>query len=408
MPEGLPKGLRPVGEKRELEEYPVKLERMDGELVRRNDDFPEIASLSNEQMLDFAHFAVDPNHPGGVWVDHRPGHNRSFVWSDSNIVDGKGEDLGKLNIKGTGFVSLGGIGGVAESFKGRHILPEFSRRTLRPKKPGTYAHNAFNKGMYGLMSLEDAKVDFDNGERLAEMGVRGSRGIAIIKLHTIYYPGQGIVRVEELKRRGIIPNDFEPVVYVRATGSDHRVRDYEDPELFSRSDRSWLKKQKMSAIASAIERVGKEIGNEGLTTEEYLRWFAETLGKQVGTLHRNGYIHGGLFKRPSGYVHPVDITLDCRILDLDGVETLADVEAKLVNVGMDVSKAKGVFNAESRSDVESARKSLVALLASCRDVSSGLDKGDLPPGTKSGGDAFTQELMTLFDKAYADQNKQPS
>jgi hypothetical protein len=390
-PGELPRGLKPARKKHELEEYPAKLERMEGTLVRRNDSFPEIVLLSDEQMLDFAHFAVDPKHPGGVWVDHRPGHNRSFVFSESDISDEAGANLGKLNIKGTGFVSLGGVGPTVEAFKGHHVLPEISRRTLRPKRLGLYEHDASNKGVYGLMSLEDAQADYGNGERLASLGIRTSRGVAIIKLKTIFYPGKGIVRVEDLKRNRAIPDDFEPVIYVRATGADHRIRDYEDPEFFPRSSRSWLKERKALAVASAIERVAREIEKESFTTEEYLRWFAETFGKQVGMLS----------KRPAGYVHPVDVTLDCRLLDLDNIETLGDVKASLEKYNIEAAKAEGILESGMRADLESAKISLLSLVSSCRDVSVMIGKGEIP-SAKGGGarDRFAKELGALFDEAY--------
>lgn len=398
MFERLPQALRPSRKKHEIEEYPVKLERMEGELVRRNDAFPEIASLSDEQMLDFAHFAVDPEHPGGVWVDHRPGHNRSFVWSDSTIADGDGIDHGKLNIKGTGFVSLGGVGGFLDSLKGHHLLPELHRRTLRPNKPREYKFSAYHQGMWGLMSLEDAEADYDNGERLSALGIRTSRGVAIIRLKTIYYPGKGISKVEDLKKSGIIPEGYEPVVYVRATGADNRIQDYEDPKLFPRSNRSWLKERKASAIGSAMERVKTELGKESFSTEEYLRWFAETLGTQVGTLHANGYTHGGLYKNSSEYVHPVDITLDCRLLDLDNIQDLKEVEARFKSAGMDPSGANGVLALGMQEDVESAKKSLKILLGSCRDISKILDTGEVQPATKQ--DTLLASMLADFDTAY--------
>jgi hypothetical protein len=53
---------------------------------------------------------------------------------------------------------------------------------------------------------------------------------------------------------------------------------------------------------------------------EYLKWFAKTLGYNIGLMHKNGFEH-----------HYIDgghnVTLDCRIVDLDGIRPL-DAPAK--------------------------------------------------------------------------------
>ncbi len=395
----LPERLRP---REALQEYPVRLERMEGEIMRRNGAFPEIASLSETQILDFAHFAVDPENPNGVWVDHRPGHNRSFVFSENSVLDENGNDYGKINIKGTGFVSLGGVGPVTEAFKGHHIFPELRRRILRPKKKiSSQKHVASEKVVFGLMSLEDATIDYDNGERLHALGIRTSRGIAIIKLKTIFYPGKGIVEVETLKKEGVIPHNFDPVVYVRATGSDHRIRDYEDPEFFPRSNRSWLRKRKAEAFSSALKRVSKEIGKEGITIEEYVKWFAQTLGRQIGILHKNGYVHQGLHKRPTGYVHPVDITLDCRLVDLDNVDTLESIQNNLRKLEMTNTDPRKMLEIKKVRDVEAAKHSLKALVKSCQDVESIIQTGtDSGLFKKKNMPSFNAHIMEIFDRAY--------
>jgi len=395
MTERLPNQLRPVGIKESLEEYPVKIERMEGVLERRSEECIELNDLTDEQLLDFAHFAIEPESPDGLWVDHRPGHNRSLVFSNEDVHDRHGNNLGKINIKGTGFVSLGGVGPIMEAFKGRHILPERHRRTLSPKKIELGGY--YRDTVFGLMSVEDAYLDYDNGEKLSALGIRTSRGLAIIKLDTIFYPGKGIIKVAELKQEGLLPEDFDPAVYVRATGSDHRVRDYEDPEFFARSNKKWLKERKAKAFGLAIERVEAELGAENFTILEYVRWFAKTLGEQVGILHKNGYAHGGLYKRPTGYVHPVDITLDCRILDHDSIRTIGSLRHK----GINTEDAEIMLSIYVRNDLTSAKNSLEALLTSCRDVSSTVDKGDLPQASRK-EDLLNEELFLQFDKSYID------
>jgi hypothetical protein len=46
-----------------------------------------------------------------------------------------------------------------------------------------------------------------------------------------------------------------------------------------------------------------------------MEWFAKTLGKNIGLMHSNGWAHGN----PYIYSTPSNVTLDCRIVDLDTV-----------------------------------------------------------------------------------------
>jgi len=61
-------------------------------------------------------------------------------------------------------------------------------------------------------------------------------------------------------------------------------------------------------------------GNNPLTDQEYLEWFAETLGKNVGLMHKNGWFHAGL--------SPHNITLDCSVCDFDTVKELKNEEQR--------------------------------------------------------------------------------
>ena len=118
---------------------------------------------------------------------------------------------------------------------------------------------------------------------------------------------------------------------------------------------------------------------------------------RVGILHKNGYAHGGLYKRPTGYVHPVDITLDCRILDHDSIRTIGSLRHK----GINTEDAEIMLSIYVRNDLTSAKNSLEALLTSCRDVSSTVDKGDLPQASRK-EDLLHEELFLQFDKSYID------
>lgn len=66
----------------------------------------------------------------------------------------------------------------------------------------------------------------------------------------------------------------------------------------------------------AKKLVSQELGRENnpFSDQEYLDWFAETLGKNVGLMHKNGWFHSNLSHH--------NITLDCRICDLDMVKDI--------------------------------------------------------------------------------------
>ena len=58
--------------------------------------------------------------------------------------------------------------------------------------------------------------------------------------------------------------------------------------------------------------VSQELGyKRTITDKEYFEWFAKTLGENVGIMHRNGWTHR--------YLSSHNVTLDCRIVDLDSV-----------------------------------------------------------------------------------------
>ena len=59
--------------------------------------------------------------------------------------------------------------------------------------------------------------------------------------------------------------------------------------------------------------VAQELGRDPneFNEWEYLRWFSRTLAENVARMHKAGFIHG--------YLTGHNITLDCRIVDLDSV-----------------------------------------------------------------------------------------
>ncbi|HEU5005173.1 MAG TPA: hypothetical protein VFT49_03760 [Candidatus Saccharimonadales bacterium] len=174
----------------------------------------------------------------------------------------------------------------------------------------------------GLLNLDKAERDLQNGEAFYKAGIRTVRTLAIVELNELLDDEGNKITPNEAKSRGLIDDRFSPVLELRAFGTRARMRD-----LLFDSDGEGL-------IKDAISLVAAEIGVEPdeFSPEDYLIWFAKTLGENMRKIHELGYVHGSL--------HEGNVTLDCRLVDFDGVRSLSG--------GDDDTKAK-YFYAESKA-----------------------------------------------------------
>lgn len=104
------------------------------------------------------------------------------------------------------------------------------------------------------------------------------------------------ISIKEAKQKGYLRRTDKPVVQMRAFGTRARIQDVNHRNL---EDARGLVARELS------------VETEAFSPQAYLEWFAETLGQQLAILHNAGYGHQYL----SGH----NITLDCRIVDLDSV-----------------------------------------------------------------------------------------
>jgi tRNA A-37 threonylcarbamoyl transferase component Bud32 len=79
--------------------------------------------------------------------------------------------------------------------------------------------------------------------------------------------------------------------------------------------------QKVIYIEDAVQLLSHERGIDVSTPDTYARWFAKTLGSNIGKVHALGYIHGHMTAQ--------NVTLDCRLVDLDSVEPTADLNEQV-------------------------------------------------------------------------------
>ncbi len=167
--------------------------------------------------------------------------------------------------------------------------------------------------------MRDAKL----ADRFSEAGIRTDRALAIIDLEEVVVDGKKM-SVAEAKQTGLIPESLEPVIEARAYGTKARVGDFRGHV----TDHAHNARRE-AVVEDARIMVAQELGKkpEDFPLETYYKWFAQTLGKNVGLMHANGWYHHYL----SSDENPNNVTMDCRITDRDSVaelQSLADDAAR--------------------------------------------------------------------------------
>lgn len=205
-----------------------------------------------------------------------PFHQRSALLGRIIFADKEGRTYRDIDVKGIGSLQWLGMGKARVSHLGERLDP----------------------GIRGLLDEDMAFYDMQMSEEFTKAGIRTSRVLGIIKLNEMIYHEEKI-SIEQAKKKDIIDKDFNPVIAVRAFGTRARIEDF-----------GRRKKEKL-LLEDAQRLVEQERGKKFSSGLEYLKWFAETLGKNVGLCHKNKWVHGYLISH--------NITLDCRIVDLDSV-----------------------------------------------------------------------------------------
>jgi len=180
------------------------------------------------------------------------------------------------------FVDLKGVGHVAAVEDTEDIV------ILTPKPKGV-------NNTWGTWRHERAIEEKDISESLADKGVRVVRIGAIIAPQEIALPDGTKVDLQEARERGIIRADETPAIGLRV----YRMRERIDHD----------ETQSETHLAKAKQVIEEELGYQAgsLSWDEYIKWFAETLGQNVALVHNNRPYHGSL--------GPHNITLACEIFD---------------------------------------------------------------------------------------------
>jgi len=222
-------------------------------------------------------------------------HGRSatlgrIIFGEKNNTNGNSKQLFRdIDIKGLGYVN----------YAGNPIVGSVEPRNLGQGQEA-----------YGILDLEDAMHDKEISETFHRYGIRTCRVVAVILLKEIWQNGSKL-SIEEAKQRGIIPNSIQPALEVRAFGTHTRFVDVINRHN-SYEKRSNLVEDARIFVAQQLGKSPKEFG-----MREYSLWLTEMIGKNVGLMHKNGYVHQYLRQ---GH----NITLDGCLVDFDSVEKISD------------------------------------------------------------------------------------
>ena len=294
----------------------VKLETLPAVEVKN-----EVVWVNDKVAMPFVFEKGKPSNLG-VFITPKPKEGEPVF--NLGVMDEhfRSGDLGKVVFRGKDNpklvyrdVDLNGAGGF-EVVEGIFQVAELYSET-RKETP-------YGKSIWGIMNLDFAEYDRDMSEILVEKGLRTHRVLAIIKLKELVNPEGNKISIKKAIEWGYIKTTTKPVVEVRAFGVKSRISD-----LFVNNPHKekveWLLRDAKEVVAREFN-----IDLERFSTRDYLLWLARTLGEQVAILHNNNYSHG--------YLTPHNITLDCRIVDLDSVSPLEEMsqEQKLKKINRDL------------------------------------------------------------------------
>lgn len=211
-------------------------------------------------------------------------HMRSGLVGKVVFKDQEGRLYRDVDIKGVGAIKM-----------------EFPSEKLVVEKMEPQEKHYSKETPHGFCDYKYAENDKHKSELLLKKGLRTHRVLGIIKLKEVIDEDGNKISIAEARKNHYIRKNTQPVLEVRAFGTKARIMDFNS----ERTNRLLLDARIMIA-----QELGKK--PEEFSREDYLEWFAKTLGEQVAIIHNAGYW--------DGYLTEHNITLDCRVVDLDSVE----------------------------------------------------------------------------------------
>lgn len=218
--------------------------------------------------------------------DYSPDHHRSIQLSKVYFADKEGRIYRDIDVKGIGNIIEERERTDSGQFSTRVSVGHLEKRSSQ-----------LTPGVQGLLERDVAFTDYDWSEQFLKTGIRAHRVLAIIGLKELIVNGRKIT-ISQAIEDSIIDEDFNPVVSVRAFGTKARIINLSNDSA-------------ITLFEDAKKMLAKELRKEKISNQKYVMWFARNLGRNIGLMHKQGWVHN--------YLTQHNITLDCRIVDLDSV-----------------------------------------------------------------------------------------
>lgn len=241
---------------------------------------------------------------GSYQLEIRFHHKRTGILGRVVFKDKEDRLYRDVDLKGIGFTQ-----GISEFSVSE---PEISYDPAYPDEKKTL----------GILDRAYAENDIRMAEKFLKARIRTYRPIALIKIEEIIDKKGEKISLEEAKKRKLVKRDDEPVVEVRAFGTRARIEDLIESDF----------PEAKMLIKDTIKLVAQERGEDSknFSKKDYFEWFIENLAISIARMHNKNWIHG--------YLTPHNITLDARIVDLDSVETVTEINERK-NTGEYTSKS---------------------------------------------------------------------
>lgn len=225
------------------------------------------------EKSDLGAFTVNPdsNILPKIWLGFENIHHRAGFLSEIVIADQQGIKYCGLDLKGIGYVT---------NPKGKNSLRVYQ---VRPRS---------ENDSWGIWRKDKAEREIKITEDLISNGVRTYRIAAVIELKEIALPYGEVIPIEQAINIGMINPEEIPVIGLRIYRNRERIRhsDINPANILNKAK---------TIIEKELDRI--------LSWEDYLTWFAQTLGENLAKMHQCGYWHG--------WVSPHNVTLACEIVD---------------------------------------------------------------------------------------------
>ncbi|MBD3259005.1 hypothetical protein GF371_00050 [Candidatus Woesearchaeota archaeon] len=250
------------------------------------------------------------NKEGNGTIRTRWALNRHGIWKSEKFRDSNGLLYRDVDAKGIGYT--------------RGHPPVFLS-VREPEMSG-------DMEMRGISDYDVAIGDRLHSEEIYGMGIRIARFVAQIELlELVNQEGEIVPRQEIGDKLGLNFDRVRPTLSLRAMGTTARVWDinFIDEKV---KNRGYVRE----IIDDAIALVSEELGQE-LTPADYAAWFVDTMGKQLGLMHKNrvwtdfmAQIHGGMH----------NLTLDGRLCDTYHYQTPQSCKRRFEHLKAEVEKHK--------------------------------------------------------------------